>query len=74
MITKQCAGCGRYFAGQFDGDYTCAECRQHGVMRLRPLGPLDDYCCSMAPEAGAYPPRRIEAPLASRHSARGQAA
>ncbi|HEY8055865.1 MAG TPA: hypothetical protein VIE13_08130 [Terriglobales bacterium] len=40
-VTKQCAGCGEYFAGDFDGDYTCPRCRAAGTMRRRPMVRLD---------------------------------
>jgi hypothetical protein len=41
-VTKQCAGCGEYFSGDFDGDYTCPRCRAAGTMRRRPVVRLDD--------------------------------
>lgn len=65
MITKQCAGCGRYFAGQFDGDYTCAECHQLGAVQLRPLSPLGVQFAGSPSDTEAQP---------GRFNARGQAA
>ncbi|MGH9486972.1 MAG: hypothetical protein ACRD04_05210 [Terriglobales bacterium] len=72
MIFKQCSGCGHYFAGQFDGDYSCAECRRAGIARARPLLPL-----AVSVDADTLASPRPAQPMrneTTRVSVRGQAA
>ncbi len=71
MIVKQCAGCGNYFTGEFDGDYSCANCRRDGVVRARPLEPLEPLAAGVVSPARASQPA---APEALRPGAHGQAA
>ncbi|MGH9466697.1 MAG: hypothetical protein ACRD1Y_05025 [Terriglobales bacterium] len=75
MIAKKCQGCGRYFSGQNDGDYSCPDCRQVGVQAVRPLMPLagsaDGWADGWKEPRGPQPALD---PHDGRRGARGQAA
>lgn len=50
MVNKQCVVCGNYFAGEWNGDYLCPDCRAAGASRLRPLSSLEGLNAARAPD------------------------